>query len=135
MMRQVIMLSGVVLAAGVAAARFADQSKHAPAARPVAAAVASVPAPPAAEPPSSYGSSFVIAPDIRGHFSVQGRIDARPMELMIDTGATVVALREGDAAGLGIHPAPSDFTAEVKGPPMGRCAGRRRSSTWSRSAA
>jgi aspartyl protease family protein len=36
------------------------------------------------------------------------------MAFMIDTGATVIALREGDAAALGLHPAPRDYTTEVK---------------------
>jgi aspartyl protease family protein len=33
---------------------------------------------------------------------------------MVDTGASVIALRAADAAMLGIRPSPRDFTAEVK---------------------
>ena len=33
---------------------------------------------------------------------------------MVDTGASVVALRSGDAARLGVRPMPSDFTALVR---------------------
>jgi aspartyl protease family protein len=36
------------------------------------------------------------------------------MAFMLDTGATVVALRARDAAVLGIHPSARDFTVEVK---------------------
>jgi len=35
------------------------------------------------------------------------------MGFMIDTGASVIALRQQDAARLGIRPAPRDFTAKV----------------------
>jgi aspartyl protease family protein len=35
------------------------------------------------------------------------------MEFMIDTGASVIALRQQDAARLGIRPAQRDFTARV----------------------
>jgi aspartyl protease family protein len=115
MLRQVIILSFLVLAAGIAAARFADQSDRAGVVRPTAAAaVAGVRPAPAPAAQNGYGSSTVIMPDARGHFRVDARVDARPMAFMIDTGATVIALREGDAAALGIHPAAGDFTAEVK---------------------
>jgi aspartyl protease family protein len=36
------------------------------------------------------------------------------MDFMIDTGASLVALRASDAASLGVHPAAREFTAEVK---------------------
>jgi aspartyl protease family protein len=115
MLRQVIILSFLVLAAGIAAARFADQSDRAGVVRPTAAtAVAAAPAAPVTAPQSAYSSSVVVTPDARGHFLVDARVDARPMAFMIDTGATVIALREGDAAALGIHPAARDFTTEVK---------------------
>ena len=37
-------------------------------------------------------------------------VDGRRMEFLVDTGATGVALRESDAAWLGIHPAERDYT-------------------------
>src|SRR3981189_2127568 len=38
---------------------------------------------------------------------------ARRRDFLVDTGASVIALREGDAARLGIHPAARDYTANV----------------------
>ena len=70
--------------------------------------------PPAPARQDSYGSSVVIPADARGHFVVEARVDGRRMEFMLDTGATVVALRARDAAALGIHPVARDFTVEVK---------------------
>src|SRR5206468_9669183 len=66
-----------------------------------------------AVPHDSYGSSVVVPRDARGHFVVDARVDGRRMVFMLDTGASVVALRARDAAGLGIHPAAREFTAAV----------------------
>lgn len=114
MLRQVVILSGLVLAGALATAQFAAQSDGARAAPPPLAA-ATAPIAPAPVAASSYGSSsIVIMPDARGHFQVDARVDASPMAFMVDTGATVIALRERDAAALAIHPAARDYSAEVK---------------------
>jgi aspartyl protease family protein len=109
-MRQVIIFAGMLLGLGVVAARFADQAVRTSAAPP-AAALAAVPAP---AQKNSYGSSVIIPADARGHFVVDARVDGRRMEFMLDTGASVIALRARDAAGLGIHPVAREFTVEVK---------------------
>ena len=41
-------------------------------------------------------------------------INARPVHLMVDTGATVVALRQSDAVSAGIRLMPGDFTNPVQ---------------------
>jgi aspartyl protease family protein len=71
---------------------------------------------PADEPAAVYYSSRSVAVDAdrRGHFQVQGSIDGRRMDFMVDTGASVIALRESDASRLGFHPAQRDYTAQVK---------------------
>jgi aspartyl protease family protein len=108
-MRQVIIFAGMVVVLAVVAARFADQAARTPATPPANAALAAAPA-----PQNSYGSSVVVPPDARGHFVVDARVDGRRMAFMLDTGASVIALRARDAAGLGIHPAAREFTVEVK---------------------
>jgi aspartyl protease family protein len=45
---------------------------------------------------------------------VDARVDARPMDFVVDTGATMVALTARDAATLGIHPAYNDYTVGVQ---------------------
>ncbi len=83
---------------------------------------ATVPAPakpaPAAEVATaeavSGGSRVVIEPDARGHFRVEGAIDGRRLDFLVDTGASVVTLTESDAARLGFHPAPRDYVAQLK---------------------
>ena len=76
---------------------------------------ATVAAPAAApEPAASAASSRSMT--IRGqngHFSVEAEVDGRRMEFLVDTGASVIALRERDAARLGIHPTQREYTANV----------------------
>jgi aspartyl protease family protein len=48
-----------------------------------------------------------------GHFSVEGLVDGRHVGFLVDTGASVVVLRERDADRLGIHPVRRDYTARM----------------------
>ena len=57
--------------------------------------------------------TFTVRGDARGHFQVEGSVDGRRLDFVVDTGASVIALRERDAARLGIHPIPRDYTAGV----------------------
>jgi len=109
-MRQIIVLAGMLLGIAVVAARFADRPGQAPQSAPAAAALAA--APPAQDSP--YGTSVTIPRDARGHFAANARVDGRHMDFMIDTGASLVALRASEAASLGVHPTAREFAAEVK---------------------
>ena len=109
-MRQIAIFAALLIAAGVFVARFADQTN-----RNAAPTNAMAATPAAAAPqPAQYGRTVVIQRDNRGHFSVDGRVDGRHMKFMVDTGASVIAMRVSDAARLGIHPVPRDYSAEVK---------------------
>ncbi len=67
-----------------------------------------------AEPRVHYWNRSVeIKPDAHGHFRVEARVDGRRLDFMVDTGASLVALRERDANKLGIFPAPRDYTART----------------------
>ena len=48
-----------------------------------------------------------------GHFYVDAEINGRPVHLMVDTGATVVALRQSDAEVAGIHVNKADFVHPI----------------------
>ena len=50
----------------------------------------------------------------RGHFAVEGRVEGTPVPLMVDTGASLVVLREEDAERIGIHLRRSDFTGRSR---------------------
>lgn len=61
-------------------------------------------------PPTFGGRVETILGDKQGLFSVGGRVDGTRIQLMVDTGASTVALREEDAEKVGIHVRRSDFT-------------------------
>ena len=109
-MRQIIIFAGVLLAFGVVMARYADQAARTSAVPPASAAVAVAPA---SAQQGSFGSSVTVPRDARGHFVVDARVDGRHISFMLDTGASMIALRARDAASLGIHPAARDFTVAV----------------------
>jgi aspartyl protease family protein len=68
-----------------------------------------------AEPSAVAGARTVVVPrDSRGHFQVNARIEGRQIGFMVDTGASVIALTATDARRLGLHPAPREFTAQVR---------------------
>jgi aspartyl protease family protein len=47
--------------------------------------------------------------DSRGHFRVDARIDGRTIDLLVDTGASLVVINESTASRLGIFPRRSDY--------------------------
>ena len=65
---------------------------------------------PASQP---LGRKVLLQPDARGHFLAAFRINGRPADGMIDTGATLVALTASTARRAGIALSPADFRAEV----------------------
>lgn len=60
------------------------------------------PAPPA----SNLGErrSLTVNADYRGHYIVHPSIDSYRVRMMVDTGATIVALTDSDARALGVRP-------------------------------
>ena len=105
-MRQLMIFAVVLVVLGGVAARYADQAVSSP---PQQTAVVQ----PAYEPrePTTSGRSLMLAADRLGHFQVEARIDGPSVHFIIDTGASLVVLRESDAARVGIRPRPSDYTA------------------------
>jgi aspartyl protease family protein len=107
-MRSVIIFAALALGASILVPRYATRIAPAPA----PAVLAARPLAPVAAPANAR--SIVVPRDGRGHFQVDARVDGRPLSFMIDTGASVIALTASDAGRLGIHPAQSDFVAEVR---------------------
>ncbi len=102
-MRNILLIAAVVLVAGGVLARFADQVVEVPA----------VPAARAAVQPTATGRSLTLAADRAGHFKADARIAGRSIDFLVDTGASLVIVRESDAAKIGIRPMRSDYTATV----------------------
>ena len=63
---------------------------------------------------SAPGRRVTLRADARGHFQAAASINGRSIPVMVDTGATSVALRHEDAAALGVRPPmPSDYTVPI----------------------
>jgi aspartyl protease family protein len=113
-MRAVLSVAVAALAACAIVPYYTNQflaseaSTAAPAAHPASLVKAQ------ARPDVSSSRSVVIAPGSGGHFRVAGRVDGRRVNFMVDTGASVIALTQRDAASLGIHPVERDYVAMVK---------------------
>lgn len=73
----------------------------------VAAAVKSEAAP---APKTSWGTETRLKPGPGGHFHTTALVNGQPVELIVDTGATSVALTMADARRIGIRFNPSSFT-------------------------
>lgn len=67
-----------------------------------------------APPSQAAGYRAVTIPrGPNGHFEVDASVNSRRMRFLIDTGASVVVLRESEAARLGAHPSARDYRAKV----------------------
>jgi aspartyl protease family protein len=67
--------------------------------------------PPPARPAVPSKKTFTA--DAGGHFFVDVMVNGSRVHMMVDTGATIVALSRDDARRAGITPQPSDFKARV----------------------
>ncbi len=65
------------------------------------------------EAPLGGGRSVALRADGRGHFEADAKINNQTIPVMVDTGATSIALRFEDAQRLGLRPMPSDFTVSI----------------------
>jgi aspartyl protease family protein len=109
-MRQVLIFAVIAVIGGSYIARYADKTVvEAPETQ--AAAVQ------AAEPQPTQVSAgqhrMELTSGRDGHFRADARVNGRHIDFLVDTGASVVILRESDASQVGLHPMPRDYTAIV----------------------
>jgi aspartyl protease family protein len=64
-------------------------------------------------PASRSGYRVELRADATGHFMADAYINGRRVNIMVDTGATIVALSDEDAAAAGVFPREADFTGRV----------------------
>ena len=63
---------------------------------------------------SGSGRRVTLEADARGHFQTEASINGRALAVMVDTGATSVAIRAEDAHRIGLRtPLPTDFTVPI----------------------
>jgi aspartyl protease family protein len=110
-MRQLVFLAALLLVGGAYMARYADQAMFA---APTTSTPKAATLQPVQQAQTSVGQHKMQLTSGRdGHFRVEAKVGGRFIDFMVDTGATLVALRETDAALVGIRPAPRDYTATV----------------------
>jgi aspartyl protease family protein len=103
-MRQVIVFAVIMIALAAAAPRLLKSGASGPATTGQATSDRS---------DDGYPRTASIPRSANGHFQADAYVDGRRLAFMIDTGASVIALRQQDAARLGIRPAQRDFTARI----------------------
>lgn len=106
-MGKLILFAVTVLVVGTMCARMIDQGRPAPAPSAAMAARAE------SRPANSSPSSVTLSRGNGGHFWTDARIDGRRLELVVDTGASQIALRASDAARLSIHPTAREYSVKV----------------------
>ena len=109
-MRQILFMFVAAFALVTLATKFYPGAKHA-AVTPANAAVASV----QTEKPKVPAGSRKISlyKSYNGHYQAQLDVDGISIGFMVDTGASTIALRQSDAAKIGIRPNAKDYTASV----------------------
>lgn len=107
MIRILMILAGILLVGSGALTRFLD-SAVTPSATKAAVVRAGAP-----REPVSSGRTIVLDSGRDAHFEATARIDGRSIDFIVDTGATLVILRESDASRIGVRPSRADYTATV----------------------
>jgi aspartyl protease family protein len=105
-MFRLLLVAVAMLAAGVLAVRYLDQAGRVPVANAMTAAAAAPAVP-------NNSRSLEIKAGNGGHFQVEARVDGRRLAFVVDTGASQITIRASDAARLGFHPSPRDYTLKI----------------------
>ncbi|MEA2935912.1 MAG: aspartyl protease family protein [Variibacter sp.] len=109
-MRSIVLFALALLMLAGLAAQYAV--RYDPLHKPVATALAATTSAPRIA--TDRGRSVTVRKDQRGHYQVNAAINGRQLRLMVDTGASVVALNTSEAERLGIYPAARDFRTDVQ---------------------
>lgn len=115
-MRDALILAGLTI--GAIAALFPAARDPAPAPQAVkqVRAAAMRPSPPAAAPrPPTPGAATELRRAADGHFYAGVEIGGKPMTMLVDTGASVVALTGPDARAAGLHWNPAELAVVAQG--------------------
>jgi aspartyl protease family protein len=101
-------------AACIGGVLFAKSFETKPPVRAEAVAAPSPPKPQQPSPAAGAGHGTVVLPPGRGgHYHADVEIDGRRIPMMVDTGASVIALTAEDARAIGVNVFPADYTASV----------------------
>ena len=111
-MRSILVFAAIVFLGGGILARYtANEFMNSP--PPAAQAKMVQPPQPVQQESSASSRRVMLAGDRSGHFRAEAEVDGRRVDFVVDTGASVVVLRESDAFRVGIRPMPRDYSARV----------------------
>ena len=79
---------------------------------PAAAPPAPVKAPPAPAL-ASNGTTMTLDADSSGHYRAEAEVNGHRATMLVDTGASIIALTQEDAGAFGVRPFPSDYKIPV----------------------
>jgi len=65
-------------------------------------------------PVGASGTDAQVVKSADGHYWAEANIDGKAVRVLVDTGASVVALTRADALRLGVDPEPEAFTGKVQ---------------------
>ena len=105
-MRSVLIFAAVLVVGGGYVARLADKVVSA---HPQQAAAAAT----GPREPVSSSRNLMVERERDGHFHIDSRINGRLVGVLVDTGASMVVLRETDAENAGVRPRADEYTALV----------------------
>ncbi|MBH0238461.1 TIGR02281 family clan AA aspartic protease [Methylobrevis albus] len=108
-MKRLVFFAVVMAVATPAAVQLIDRSSSADAGTDALMTVEVKP-----EASSRSSRKVEVRADAYGHFAVRTYVNGQPVEMLADTGATAIALRESDARRAGLHVNPADFTTTVR---------------------
>src|SRR5690349_6168350 len=63
--------------------------------------------------PNGRSGVFTVAPDERGHYFVESVLDGQRIRMLVDTGASLVALSHEDGKALSLPVTPRDYTYKI----------------------
>jgi aspartyl protease family protein len=106
-MRNIMIFAAIMVGLGTIMAQMADRMT------PAHANTVSQKVAPVDNTAAAGIRSISIAPDGRGHFQTEGRIDGQRIGFMVDTGASMIALNETSAARFGLRPSRNDYKSVV----------------------
>jgi len=104
-------LYAIIIAIGLAAGLFLPTAlpQKAPERAPARTISVAAPAQAAAPAPAVQGPWTTLQRQDNGHFFARAQVNGQSVDFMVDTGATAVALTEGDARRLGIALDPANY--------------------------
>ena len=109
-MRVILLLLSLVIVISTLLARSVDKvSASKPDKSIPMAAAATVP-----QASPANARTATLRSDGRGHFEAEARVEGRSLNVLVDTGASMIALRESSAGRLGIFPTPRDYSVQIQ---------------------